>query len=496
MRFWFSSCVLVLGMAMMVNAQTPQVDGPDRSQRPVIGSPAPLRLPAIQKYNLSNGIPVWVMNKDDSYLATISIIVDAGANKEPTDKLGVAYLTTEMLRAGTEKYDTISFTDKLGDLGAILFNYSNEFYTELVIRMTNRNLEGGVEILEEAVRHPVFPDKELKRIKGDVLTNFIQSRKSPSTLANRAFLHRVYAQEPGNRQAVPVDGTAKTCASITRDDVVKFHKENYVPENISIFVAGNANTELVLSTLEKHFGSWQSSGLNDHKRIKVSDKVNKIAKKDQGQTIYVVDRPGSAQSVIRVGCIGYECNRRDYFPLKVMNEVLGGSFMSHLNQNLRERNGYTYVASSRFELLSEPGPFRVSADVQTDKTVPALKEILKEIRSMRNPIAKEELDRVKKHICYSLPEKFETSARLTTQMLHISLYNLPDDYLSTYVDNIMKVDNEAMEPYRVSFFGTRPMEVVIVGDAKAIAEQLKGVPEFHMELLPIEEFMGPEVKPD
>ena len=359
-------------------------------------------------------------------------------------------------------------------------SYAEYFCTNISITTINRNFEKSLEMLEEAVRHPTFPQQDLKRVMGEGLTSFVQTRDEPSSLADRALLYRVYAGDPNNRLSVPISGIAKTYASVTREDLLKFYHDNYTPEKTSISVCGKVDPEQVLTLLEKCFGDWESENkLPQEKRL--SERVNtsisqsllvKIDNKKE-QTIYVVDRPGSSQSIIRVGCVGYARNDPQYFPLTVMGTALGGSFMSRLNQNLRERNGYAYGSYGYFLFDAEPRPFIATADVQTDKTIPAVKEILKEIRFMKEPLSEDELERTKKYICYSFPHDFETTEKLMNKIRNMQLYGLPDDYYSTYVDNIMAVDQKSMVVPRVSFFGTRPMEIIVVGDAKVIAEQLK-----------------------
>ncbi|MBQ7528776.1 insulinase family protein, partial [bacterium] len=459
MKFWLTSCALLLGMTMMVNAQTPQVnESPDRSKKPAITAPAPVQIPSIQKYKLSNGIPVWMIVRDNAPLTTVAMLIKAGASKDPADKLGIASLAASMLDEGTEKYDSLSFAEKLNNMGTSIDVDPNYFCTTVSITMLNRNVSDCVEMLEEAVRYPVFPEKELDRVKGQRLTTFLQQREEPRALVGCAFNHQVFAGDPSNRQAVSIDGTAQSYNSITREDLLKFHKENYTPENISIAVTGNVNPEQILTVLEERFGSWKSC--EQKGRVKTSEIKNKVSfvsnflgkadradskidKGDRGRTIYVVDRPGAPQSAIRVGCIGYERNNRNYFPLSVMNTALGGSFMSRLNQNLRERNGYTYGAGSVFSFRVEPGPFCVIVDVQADKTIPAVKEIFKELRAMKEPLPEDELDRTKKYICYGYPKSFETGSQLASRILEMQLYDLPDDYFSTYVDKVMSVDRKS-----------------------------------------------------
>lgn len=523
MKFWLSSCIFVLGMSLMANAETQadqKVKGPDRSRPPAVSEPASVQIPAIEKRVLSNGIPVWFIERHTTPLATVAMFVKAGAVNEPADKMGVASLTSDCLNEGTEKYDALQFSEQEDNIGASLSIDQAYFGTTISLTVPYKRLDKGLDLMAQAVMHPTFPQKEIDRLKALDLTGFLQQREDPSSLASCAFLKMIYRNNPTNRQAYTVAGRAEIFSKLTRDDVVKFYKKNYTPKHAFIAVTGGVNVEQAMQQLEAALGSWQEPVLTEAeaaedmrsslaKEVPVASKVEGALAKvagdstavdakvvdGHGKTIYVVDRPGAQQSVIRVGRVGYARDTKFYFPLRVMNTALGGSFMSRLNQNLREKNGYTYGARSTFVFRVEAGPFLVSTDVQTDKTVPALREIMHELEGMQKKLPEAELKRTSDYICYGYPENFETSGKLAKQLLDMQLYNLPDDYYSTYVDNIRKVDAQSMNVPRLTFFAPNNMCMVVAGDAKAIAEQLKNEPGWRMEVLSIDDVMGPEVKP-
>ncbi|MBQ7502088.1 insulinase family protein [bacterium] len=502
----------------MASAQTPQNNAvPDRSQVPAISSPESVKIPPIVKRQLSNGIPVWFTQRTNTPMATVAMFIKAGAVGEASDKMGTASLTADLLDEGTKKYTAMSFSEHVDDIGAYFSAEQAYFGNTVSITVPAKRLDAAVDLMSEALLQPTFPQEEIDRLKKQTLTGFMQKRSEPSALAGNAFMYKIYENDPQNRQRYGVNGTAQTYASITRDDIVKFYRDYYTPANTFVAVTGNVDVDKTMALLEETFGKWQAAGKTAEAKPKKTQLdiaaefknglgraagLSESLKAPQakvinapGRIIYVVDRPGSPQSVLRVGCVGYARSTEHFFPLRVMNTVLGGSFMSRLNQNLRERNGYTYGARSAFVFRVEPGPFAVMADVQSDKTVPALREVFSEIENMGKKIPEDELKRTRNYICYGYPQSFETSGKLAGRILEMKLYELPDDYYDTYVQNIESVDNKSMSVPRQLFFQPNRMEAIVVGDAKAIEKQIKEQTSWKMVLLPVDTFMGPEVAP-
>ncbi|MGM9997906.1 MAG: M16 family metallopeptidase [Candidatus Bruticola sp.] len=517
MKFWLTSCIFVLGMSLMAQAETPvkKADNgvaPNRLTPPPVSAPSSVVVPKIEKRQLSNGIPVWFMERRTTPLVTACLFVKAGAVNEPINKMGLAALTAECLDEGTAKYDALQFAEQSDNIGSYFSIDQSYFGATISLTVPSQRLAQGLDLMSEAVVHPTFPEKEIARLKNLRLTSFIQQREDPSTLASCAFSRLIYRSTPENRQGYSLNGLAQTYSSLNRQDVVSYYKHYYAPQNAFFSVTGDVNIDEVMAELEAKFGNWKRAELSGSEvAVKFKEGLNKpaVAKNESlpgvnlaalpktsagfGKTVYVVDRPGSHQSVLRVGRIGFARDTDFFFPLKVMNTALGGSFMSRLNQNLREKNGYTYGARSMFVFRKEAGPFLVTTDVQVDKTIPALREILNEIEAMSKKMSAEELERTENYICYGYPQSFETSLKLAQRLLEMQLYDLPDNYYADYVDNIRKVDGAAMNMPRISFFRPESMVMVAVGDAKAIAEQLKEMPGLRMEVISVDSVMGPNV---
>lgn len=457
---------------------------PDRTGPPQPGSPPSLVMPEILKRQLSNGIPVWIVTRREVPLATVSLLMRAGASEDPAGKDGLASFTADLLEEGAGSRNSLDFAEAVDMLGAGLAAQAGYDATLVGLTVPSRNLAPALDLMADLVLRPTFPKEELARSRAEVLTSFLQARQDPSSLASAAFLSVLFGRS--HRYGTGVSGTAAGFATLTRDDVVAFHQAAYRPDRASLVVTGDVQPEAVLRLLEARFGSWKASGPALGAR---TEPVAPAA----GRGLFLVDRPASPQSVLRIGSVGVARDTPDYFPLQVVNTVLGGSFTSRLNQNLREKNGYTYGASSRFAMRLAPGPFSVSTSVQTDKTGPAVGEILSELRAIRDPIPAPELDKSRNYAAYGFPGQFETGEDLAGRLTEMQLYGLPDGYFSEYVGRLLAVDAAVASRAARAHLDPEAMAIVVVGDARALHPQLEALGLGPVKVLAPEDFLGPAV---
>jgi zinc protease len=215
------------------------------------------------------------------------------------------------------------------------------------------------------------------------------------------------------------------------------------------------------------FGGWQRG---DVPQLNYSEPPKSAA-----TTIYLIDKPGAAQSSFRIGTVGVPRSTQDYFALTVMNTILGGSFTSRLNQNLRETRGYTYGAGSRFDMRRAAGPFLASAEIVTAKSDSALIEFMKELNGIRQVVPPAELSRAKRYLQLQLPGNFETTQQIAAALVPVALYGLPLDYFNNYVQNIEGVTQADVARVAQQYINPGSLAVVIVGDRKTIEQGLKAV---------------------
>lgn len=446
------------GHSVAASASLLQQQAPDRSAPPKPGPPPALKLPAIQKRTLSNGLPIWIVELHKVPVVHVSLVVKSGSGADPKDKYGVANLTADMLDEGAGSRNALQIADAIDYLGANLSTESTSDASSVDLHVPVARLGEALPILADVALRPTFPDDELKRVREDLLTSFIQAEDDPESLIQFAFPRLVYG--PQHRYGTLSIGTAATVKAVTVADLKQFHSQHYLPSNSVLIVTGDVSAANVVGRLESAFGTWKGAPARSSS-IPTAPQLTSRA-------VYLIDKPGAAQSQIRIGWIGTPRSTPDYFPLRVLNTILGGSFTSRLNQNLRETHGYAYGAASTFDMRASAGPFYAYAGVQTDKTADALAEFFKELDAIRQPIPVEEIEKAKNYVALLLPRNFETTERLAGSLAQIFIYNLPDDYFSTYTQRIRAVTPADVHRVAERYIHPDKFAVVVVGDRKTI----------------------------
>jgi predicted Zn-dependent peptidase len=339
-------------------------------------------------------------------------------------------------------------------LGAELDAAADWDETAVGLSVPSERLEPALAILSDVVRKPAFPAEELDRVRRELLTTFLQWRDEPESIARVAFARAVYGDHPYGRVT---EGTEAFVRTASREDLERFHRTAFVPGNAAIVAAGDVTAANLKTLLEGAFGSWTGTGERRPRSLRAAGR---------GRSIWIVDIPDAAQSEIRIGRVG----RREHsglLPILIANTILGGSFTSRLNQNLREQHGYAYGAGSAFDFRLSTGPFLASGAVQTDKTAPALAEFFKELEGMRRPVSEEELSRARNYLALRYPRGFETTGQLVGRLEAKVVYDLPDDYFTTYMDRVAR--GTAQDFSRVAAKSMDPSSGrIVVGDRRKI----------------------------
>ena len=432
---------------------------PDRSKPPAVGPAPELRLPPVEERTLSNGLAVWIMGVHKVPTVQLELTVRTGIAADPADKFGLSSLTADMLDEGAGGRTALEIADAVGFLGADLSTAGGVDASYIDLHVPVARLADALPIMADVVAHPTFPDSELKRLREERLTALLQAGDDPETLIQFAFPRVLYG--PRARYGAPAIGTAASLQRITAADLKAFHAANYVPANAALIVTGDVTADAVVPLLEKALGGWH--GGPAPLAATVAPPAQLTARR-----VYLVDKPGAAQSQIRIGWIGVPRSTPDYFALRVLNVILGESFTSRLNHNLREVHGYAYGASSRFDMRLGPGPFYAAAGVQTDKTAEALKEFFVELTGIHQPVEAGELDKAKNYLALQLPRSFETTRASAGALAQAYVYNLPADYYETYGRHVQAVTAADVKRAADRYIQPDKFAVVIVGDRKEI----------------------------
>jgi zinc protease len=420
-------------------------------------------LPAIEKTKLSNGLEVWMVEQKELPIVAMNLVLKSGQGNEPDDRTGLANITANLLDDGTKTRSAVDIANQLQAIGVGGINAGSGWdSTNVSVQTLTRNLDKALEIYSDVIMNPAFPATELESQRARSLIGLRQQRANPNAVSNIVYNKVLYGDHPYGR-----DTNEATIKAVTREDIVKFYEANYRPNNGVLIVVGDFDKSSLKGKLESAFSAWKSGPVasRDLPSAKSLDKTG----------IYIVDRPNSAQSVVSIGQVGLDRSNPDYFPVVVMNSILGGGITSRISMNLREDKGYTYGANSGFVYRRGAGPFRAGGDIQTAVTDKAIVEFMKELNGIRGeiPITEKELDYNKQSLIRRYPAAFETVGAISNQLSNLVVYGLPDSYFNDYISKVNSVTLSDVNRVAKQYLDPSKMAIVIVGDRKTIEPGLK-----------------------
>lgn len=454
---------------------------PDRSAPPPVGEAPDVALPELQEFRLDNGLRVLLMEKRDVPLVQLNLLIGAGSVHDPDAEPGLASMTAAMLDEGAAGQSALEIADAFEMLGARFGVGAGTHTASMSLRVPSQRLEDALRIAADVMLRPDFPAAELDRLREERLTSLVRRYDEPNAIAGSLFSQTLYgAAHPYGREDA---GTAASLRAMTPADLREFHRQYYSPANTTAILVGDIDRGAAERLLQAAFGDWA--------RADVPVETIAEAAQVRGRTIYLVDKPGSAQSVVQLGRIGVPRSTDDYFALEVMNVILGGSFTSRLNQNLREDKGYSYGARSGFAWLPFAGPWSASAAVQTQSTGPAIAEFMKELRGMHEPIPAEEIERARNFLAMRYPAGFQSVAGIAGRLGELVQYGLPADYFNRYVANVLSVTKEDVERVARQYIDPENVAIFIVGDRDVIEQQVRDLDLGDIRFLEVTDVFGP-----
>lgn len=437
----------------------------DRSKVPPPGRAPELHVPAWTKTTLGSGIDLFVSEKHDLPLVSFTLLMLGGADQfEKADRRGVASLTASMLSEGTTTRDGEALSNALQLLGtSVSVGIGSESGSMGFISTTGK-FPQTLDILVDMLLRSTFPAPALERLRGQRLVALTASKAQPGVIASRVFPKVVYGTGHPFGQLV----TEETLKAITRDDVVAFHKNYFQPGRAAIVVVGDVTPASVKATVEKALAAWPPGG------SKPAFAYPPLPERSP-TTIYLVDKPGAAQSTFAIGLPGPPRTTPDYYAIEVMNTLLGGMFQSRLNANIREEKGLSYGVSSRFMFGKGPGAFRAGGDIISAKSDVALTEFVKEFRGIQGsrPATDDELQESKNALAQSLPERFASVSSIGSAIGALWLQGLPDSYYQQYQKAINAVTKADLVRVAKQYIDLDHLAIVIVGDRATIEGPLK-----------------------
>ena len=472
-----SAVLLTLAISSISGAQTL-----DRSKPPTLGPPPKVSLPPIVTRQLPNGLKLMIVEQHELPVADFVLVVGSGGTLDPAAKGGVANLTSSMLTEGTTSRSALEIADQIAFLGIGLTAGSTWDAATVSLHTPTSQLDSALALFSDVVLRPAFRADDFERVKKNRLTALVQLKDRPTAIADQAYAAILYGtSHPYGHNLL---GTEASVTAMSAADLQSFYRANFLPNNATLIVVGDVTPAQVEQKISALFGGWQRGNVTP---FKFGD-----APKAGATSVYLIDKPGAAQSSFRIGSIGVPRSTRDYFALNVMNTILGGTFTSRLMQNLRETHGYTYGACSRFDMRQSAGPFTASAEIVAAKTDSGLIEFMKELNAIRDTVPVEELNKAKRFLQLSLPGDFETTQQIANQLIPVVLYGLPLDYYNGFVANVDKITQADVQRVARQYINPSSLAIVIVGDRKSIEAGLKAV---NAGPIVVRDFFGQPISP-
>jgi len=434
-----------------------------REKPPAPGSARPLHLPVPEQFKLSNGLTVLYSERPGLPLVAASLVFRRGSGANPIDHPGLAGFTARMLQQGTTTRSATQIADRAADLGTGILTRATIDASRIGTASLTRNFPDILELLADVALHPTFPQSEIDRVRSERLAALVREKDEPFAVATRVFSAALYG--PKYTYGYPEIGTADSLKAVTRDDLLRFWQQNYLPSDAALIVTGNIKLAELKPLLEKQFAGWKPG---------IAPAPNMGTPEPSDAKLILVDRPNAPQTTLIFFSLGVARSAPDYPQLEVMNSDLGGLFSSRINMNLREQHGYTYGAGSFFNYHIAPGPFIVYSDVRTDATAPATTEVFNELRRMRDTLmSPEELKLAKDSIAQSLPGRFEHGSEAAATFAELYVYGLPLDYFSLLPERLNAVTAEQAQAAAQKYIQPDKITVLAVGDRAKIEGEMK-----------------------
>jgi len=434
-----------------------------KGKAPVNKNLLKVKLPKAQEATLPNGLKVILLESHKVPTFTMQLVVLSGGLADRSDYHGLATFTAALLREGTAKRSSKDIAEQVDALGSTLTATSglSSLTSTVTAAGLVESLDQTLDIFADVVRNPTFPQSEVEKYKTRSLAQLQVQRSNPQFLAQEQFSRAIYGDHPAGLISAPVESIKK----LSTKDLADFHSTYFRPNNAILAIVGDVTMKDIMPKLAKVFGDWQKANVP---AMNIPPAPTQSASR-----IFLIDRPGSVQTVLTLGTLGIERTSPDYFSVLLADRVLGGGPAGRLFLNLREDKGYTYGAYSGFSGSKYRGTWTSSSEVRTDVTAGAMKEFMYELKRLRDEkVSAEELDNAKRAIIGGFALSLEQPQTLLQNIITQKIYNLPADYWDTYPQKVAAITVEDVQSAAQKYIDLDHLTVVAVGDAKKAREVL------------------------
>lgn len=438
----------------------------DRTAPPAPGELRPYRFPPFLRTRLACGLEVVAARHPGVPLISLELVSPAGAQYDPLEKAGLAALTAAVLDEGTSRRSSQEIALAVERLGGYLHSGADWDVGYVAAGLLAIHRTAGLELTAEILLSPTFPAEEVERVRKQRLSEIVRRKQDPGALADERLQQVIYE---GTVFANPANGDEASLPRLHRDAVLEFFQSHYGLAGTTLIAVGDFDPEELLREVEAAFaGAGPSAPPPARPEIH--------PRPLPGISVHIVDRPGSAQTELRLGHAGLPRTHPDYVPMTVLNTILGGKFTSRINLNLREAHGFTYGAASRLSPRQGPGPFTVNAAVETRSAGAAARETLSELRRIREALVEpHEMDETLSYVTGVFPYMLQTVGDIAKRLETIVIYGLPDDYYNKYQERMLAVTRERVLEVAQRHLDPERMAIVAVGPAEELEPQFAGL---------------------
>ena len=437
---------------------------PSPAARPRFSPPVPRRA------KLDNGLEIVHLERRGIPVVASGLVLRGGALGDPAAKSGLANLTANMLAEGTRTRTSSEIADDMEFLGTDLRHYANREYTVVSCEALASNWNDTLKVLADVARESTFPGHELDRVRANLLTDLSRIADNPVSIASRAARALFYG--PGTPYGHPITGDEDSVAAIAQSDLAEYYASHFRPDIATFVVVGAVTLDEAVEAAESLFGDWTLSGPPaGNGRPEVAG----VPENRAPTRIFLADKPGAAQSVIRAGHLTIPRGHTDYLPLNLLNHIFGGHALARLGGNLREDKGYSYGYNSTIDWSHGPSMLVAGGAVETAVTKEALFETIKEfgdIGSIR-PVTVAEFNDARDGILRAIPGQFETQHQVLQQLTRMVVFELPDDYFATFADDLSRVTLEDIHRVAQEMIDAEHLNILVVGDDSEIGQSLQ-----------------------
>jgi zinc protease len=434
-----------------------------------------VKFPPYEIRTLPNGLQVVAVVHHEQPVVSIRLIVRAGSALDPRDKLGLAHLAASLLDQGTASQSAQQISDSIDFIGGAMGAGAGPDLTFVNLVVMKDSFDVGLRMLSDVARRPAFAQEEIERQRQQTVSSLSVSFEDPEFVANAVFNRLVYGFHP---YAMPDSGTPETLAAITRNDLVAYHRQQFVPNNAILAIVGDVTADEAFAGVTKILGDWERRDVPPRTFTPPPDPTRRIV---------VVNKRDAVQTEVRVGHLGIRRNHEDYMPLNLAIRILGGEGANRLHQVLRTDRGLTYGAQADMDTFKDSGDFEAQTNTRNEATGEVVRLVLDQFyRLTRDRVGSRELSDAKAYLSGSFPLTIEVPDAIATQVLNVLFFGLPVEELQSFRDRVNAITVADIERVARAYLKPDRVAIVLVGRASVIAPQLKSLNLVPFETIEIE----------